>query len=338
MKQSTSQRSQKLVKTAINKVINNISIFAIFIALGIILFCYAGLTFDISAKIVITVAVPSVVLALSSIIIYELWVKNGAQNAREEQTYIDLVSDYEKKSKDLNVDVMQEFIDAEKKRRYDVEEKRLDGEIEQTEKAIAHLDNKARLDRLRIRWAKRKLLKLHKLKDNIVVDMPYTYSEQLDQLRYNIDSIHCKEYKPNDTAMYMRSRRIHKYTFLICSTLIGFNAITPAVGGQHWAIAVFMTALSAITLLSSVITGFSHGYQSIAVSSTGVYKTALSFIDKADAYCNKYNKQLRYTKIVETNDIPNELKTETSIEPETSKETEQTNSQITMDIFDKLLK
>ena len=299
------QRSQRLVKSTINKVISNISIFAVFLALGVVCLCYAGLTFDISAEIVITVAVPSVVLAVSSIVIYELWVKNGIQNAKEEQAYIDLIETYEKQSKDINSEVMQEFIEAEKQRRYEVEEKKLNTEIDRVNKLMTHLDPSYKLNKLRVKWLQHKLCRLHKELDNIIIDMPYLYSEQLDQLRYNAGNTQCKEYKPNDTAVYIRNKRIRKYTFLITTTLVGFNAITPTIGGQHWLIAIFMTVLSGIALLASLISGFSHGYQSISVSSTGVYRTALSFIEKADAYCEKYNKQLRHTKIVEVNEIPN---------------------------------
>ena len=340
-KPTMEQRSQKLIKSAVSKVLNNISIIAIFVALGIVCLCYAGFTFKITAEIVISVVVPSVVLAISSLVVYELWVKNGIRSAEDDSNYVTLISEYDKKSRNINSDVMQEFIEAEKKRRYDIEEKKWQSEIEKIEKIIKHITD-VKSNKLRLQILKRRLARMQRLKDNIIIDMPYNYSEQFDQLRYNTGVLQYKEYKPNEASRYMRGKRTRKYTFLLLTTLIGFNGITPTIGGQHWFIALFLTAMSAITLLLSVVTGFTHGYNSIAVSSTGVYKTALSFIDKADAYCTKYNKQLRYITAAEISEIPNELKTETSIEPsiklETSQEIKRTDSQITEDIFNNLLK
>ena len=160
IKPTLEQKSQRLLKSTIHKVISNISIIAIFIALIVIAMCYAGLTFSISVKLVVTVAVSSIVLAASSIIIYELWVRNGIQNAREEKEYVDLLKDYEKISNDINPEIMQEFIEAEKKRRHDVEENRLKVEIERVEKIIAHLkhDKASKLRDLRIKWNNKKLI------------------------------------------------------------------------------------------------------------------------------------------------------------------------------------
>ena len=126
---------------------------------------------------------------------------------------------------------------------------------------------------------------------------------------------------------------------LITTTLVGLNSITPSIGGQNWLIAIFMTILSAVTLLASLIGGFSNGYNSIAVSSTGVYKTAISFIKKADAYCQKYNKQLRHTVKKTIDSIPTELvKDVKSNEIQKTEEVNADQSQITMNIFDNLLK
>ena len=182
------------------------------------------------------------------------------------------------------------------------------------------------------------MIKLTKARECIVVDMPYTYSEQFDQLRYAADESKLKEYKPNDTAIYMSKRRAKKYTTIITTTLIGLNIVSPSIGGQNWFIALFMTLLSAIALVSSLISGFSTGYNAIAISSTGVYKTALNFISKAEAYCDKYNKQLRYAPKETISEIPENLKKVEEIEQPQVEETKIEESQITMDIFDNLLK
>ena len=298
--------------------------------------CYAGLTFSINVKIVATIAVSSIVLATSSLIIYELWVKSGIQNAKEQTEYTNLLSTYETKAKGLNSEVMQEFIEAEKKRRFDVEEKKITTEIERLDKIQEHIkDSKSIIDKYRFKWNKLKLLKLYKAKDNIVIDMPYKYSEQFDQLRYSAGDSEYKEFKPHDALIYFRKKRISKYTMLLTTTLVGINSISLTVGGQNWIIALFMTAISAVTLIASLVSGFTSGYNSIAISSTGVYKTAISFIEKAEVYCNKYNKKLRDTDIVITDEIPKEYKTSNT---ENSEETKIEDGQVSINIFDKLLK
>lgn len=337
MKQTWSQKSQKLLKTALNKLISNISIFAIIAALIIICACYAGLTFSVSTHIVVTVAVSSIVLAASSLIIYELWVKNGIQNAKTEQEYIDLLDTYEKKSKDINAEVMQEFIEAEKKRRQDVAEKKIETEIERVEKIITRLsDSNTFITKCKLKANKRRLQRLKHLKDTVIVDMPYQYSEQFDQLRYSTGDATYKEYKPNDTVMFIRKKRTRKYIMLATTTLVGLNSVSLTVGGENWLIALFMTAISAVTLVASMASGFSNGYNSISISSTGVYKTAISFIEKAEAYCKKYNKALRYNIDEVKDDIPEDhAKTSNNVEPIEVKAEE---SQITMNIFDKVSK
>jgi hypothetical protein len=99
-----------------------------------------------------------------------------------------------------------------------------------------------------------------------------------------------------------------------------------------------MTLLSAIALISSLISGFSTGYNAIAVSSTGVYKTALNFIDKAEAYCAKYKKQLRYVQLEEISEIPDDINKVEETEQPQVEEVKAEESQISMDIFDNLLK
>lgn len=341
MRQTMEQKSQKLIKTTIQKLISKISIFAVFAALIVVGISYAGLTFSITLNVVVSVAIPSIILALSCIILYELWIKTGRDDARSEKEYTDLLAEYQKSSNNLNEEVMQEFIEAEKQRRYNVEYNKLTHEIDRIAKIITMLeglDKRNKLEDVRLSINKRRLVKLTKARECIVIDMPYTYSEQFDQLRYAADESKLKEYKPSDTAIYLSRRRANKYTTILTTTIIGLNIVSPAIGGQNWFIALFMTLLSAIALISSLISGFSTGYNSIAVSSTGVYKTALNFISKAEAYCVKYKKQLRYGVIEEISDIPEEINKVEETEQPQVEEVKAEESQISMDIFDNLLK
>jgi type IV secretory pathway VirB3-like protein len=341
MKQTLEQKSQKLIKSTIQKLIAKISVFAVFAALIIVGISYAGLTFSISLKVIVSVAIPSIILALSCIILYELWIKTGRDDAKSEKEYIELLKEYQKQSSHLNEDVMQEFIEAEKQRRYNVEYNRLTHEIDRITKIVnmlSELKKLSKLEAIRLSINKRRLVKLTKARECIIIDMPYTYSEQFDQLRYAADESKLKEYKPNDTAIYVTRRRANKYTTIITTTLIGLNIVSPSIGGQNWFIALFMTLLSAIALISSLISGFSTGYNSIAVSSTGVYKTALNFIDKAEAYCAKYKKQLRYVQVEEISEIPDDINKVEETEQPQVEEVKAEESQISMDIFDNLLK
>lgn len=344
------QKSQKLIKSTIQKLISKISIIAIFAALIIVGISYAGLTFNITLKVIVSVAIPSIILAISCIIIYELWIKTGKENAKSEKEYTELITEYQKQSANLNEEIMQEFIEAEKQRRYNVEYNRLTHEIDRITKIVTMLEQlkkPTKLEQVRLSINKHRLVKLIKARECIVIDMPYTYSEQFDQLRYAADESKLKEYKPNDTALYINARRAKKYTTIITTTLIGLNIVSPSIGGQNWFIALFMTLLSALALISALVSGFTTGYNSIAVSSTGVYKTALNFISKAEAYCNKYNKQLRYTPKEAISEIPENfekinnienLEKVNNIENKEVDEIKPEESQITMNIFDNLLK
>lgn len=318
MSKPIDQKVQGVVKSAIQKVILNISIIAIFIALGVVALAYAGLDFDLATGIVWKVAVPSVILSISNIILYELWLRNGAESARSEKEYQDLQSTYNKKSKNLNEDIMQEFLDAEEERRYKVEEKRLEQLIERTEKLISTANKKFRL-----KYLNKKLQKLIKLKDNIVIKLPYTRSEQFDELRYTIKDNKFKEYKPNDTQIYLRKQRSKKYMFTLTFTLFGINIISITASASNWLVALFMTILAAVMLLMSLVMGFSAGYTSINVYSAGIYKTALSFIDKAQAYCLKYNKTLYYNTEEPKDDIPELLEKSTKTQEEINSEIEE---------------
>lgn len=311
------ETGKKFLKTTLQKLIANISIIAIFVALGIIALCYAGLSFDITIKLAASVAVPSIILCISSLILYELWCKNGINNAKTEDDYIQLVTKYKAAAKHLNTEVMQEFIDAEKERRYQVEHNRLTAEIEKTEATITSLELSLtdatvpkwtqKFTAMRLKYNRKHLKRLNHKRDTIVVDMPYLYAEQFDELQYNSDDYKFKEYKPSDAAKFIRKKRGSKYMWTITLTIVGLNIISISVGGSNWLVAFFLTLIAAISLLFSVITGYTTGYNSVAVYNVGIYETALLFIDKALAYCLKYHKQL-YFEVKETDDIPDELK------------------------------
>ena len=79
------QKVQKAVKSVIQKVILNISIIAIFVSLAVIALAYMGLDFSLAGGIVLKVMVPSIILTISTLIIYELWLRNGAESSRSEK-------------------------------------------------------------------------------------------------------------------------------------------------------------------------------------------------------------------------------------------------------------
>lgn len=338
MKQTVGQKTQGVVKTVIQKLILNISIYAIFISLAVVVLAYAGLDFNISTSLVMKVAVPSVLLCISNLIIYELWLRNGAANARNEQEYKDLLMNYSNESKDINEDIMQEFLDAEYNRRYKVEEDKINTLINKCEKQSEYLNKqladkpKTIVIKARLVYNTKLIKKLYKHLDNISVDMPYSKSEEFDQLRYTANDAKYKEYKPNDTAKFLTKHRIKKYAMLITGCLVGINILSISLNGSNWLIAIFMGVLAAISLISSLVMGFSNGYNSISISSVGVYKTGLSFIEKAKAYCNKNNKQLYYTISKKAPDeIPESMpKLENTIETKLNP-----FAKLDMDIFNK---
>lgn len=303
---------------------------------------YFGLSFTISLSIVISIAVPSIILAICSLIIYELWLQRGENDARTEQEYTDLVENYSTKSANIIDESMQEFLDAEKQRRYDVEENRLQNEIDRLDKIITALSNSQFdkkstifINKIRIKHCKKLLAKYHRQKDHIIIDMPYHYSEQFSQLRYSATALSVKEYKPNDTKHYIRGKRLGKYTATLITTVVGFNLFSPVIGGQNIFIALFMTILASATLFLSICRGYSHGYTAISVSSTGVYNTALMFINKAEAYCQNKNIPLYFISITENPVAPPEAQTQ-SIELKPAQEVVEEVKQISMNIFDNI--
>ena len=303
--------TQEVVKNTLQKIIKNISIIAIVLSLLLILMTYLALKLEFTIDVIPTMAFSSVILCLSNMLIYELWVKNGSDNAREETEYQTLLKTYNKKSDGMNYDTLQLCIDHEEKRRYDVEYDRLTRIIDRDTKLLEKLEvveyekvkvegqvpteiKKKASEKLRLWYLKRKISRLTKARDAIVIKLPYAKSEEFDYLRYNLEDSIYKEYAPNDTKRYVGSHRTKKYVFIITFTMIGINTLSVNVSNGNILIAIFMTMLAAVSIISSLVTGFNNGYNSIKIVSTGVYKTANEFIDRSIAYCKTIGKDLYY--------------------------------------------
>ena len=134
-----------------------------------------------------------------------------------------------------------------------------------------------------------------KKRTNIVIRMPYIKSEEFDYLRYNITSDNFKEYAPHDTRKFLVANRAKKYLTTVTFAIFGVNMLSFAgsMSGNVW-FAIFMTLLSIVTLIMAIVSGFTIGYKSINIVSTGVYKTAVEYINKAQVYCERNGKELYY--------------------------------------------
>jgi len=301
-KKTKEQGAASVIKNAVNSMIKYISIIAIFLSLGIIVLLYLGPEINLSTGIVFRLAVPSIVLAISTTIVYELWVTNGRRSAYEESEYQELLTLYSTKSENLNYPTAQEFLDAELERRYNVEHDRLTRRLNREIELLNKLERerppgsrkKSIRDYMDFFMTKVNIKRLTRELGSIRISMPYEKSEEFDYLRYNLQDLIYKEYSPNDTRKHLAGLRIKKYLSIFTFTIIGLNALS--IGGSFgdiW-VAIIMSSLAFITLLSAVITGFSNGYHNIKVVSTGVYKTANSFLDQAVAYCKRTGKDLYY--------------------------------------------
>ena len=285
------------VKNAVNKMIKNISVIAVFVSLGIIALLYIGPDIQFTSEVVFRLAVPSFVLAISVTIIYELWVTNGRRTGREEQEYIDLLAKYAVKSDKLHYPTMQDFLDYERDRRYDVEYDRLTRMLEREQSLLDKLKNteiKKKFDNFRIYLCEKRIRKITRARDTIKIKMPYEKSEEFDYLRYNVNDVIYKEYRPGDAKAHMAKRRAKRHSLAITFVLVGLNILS--IGGSMgnlW-VALIMTVLAAFSIMFAIVTGFSDGYNNIKVVSTGVYKTAVSFCDQAVAYCIREDKDLYY--------------------------------------------
>lgn len=287
-KKPLDQRAQEGIKNVVAKMIQNISVIAIFIAIGVVTLAYSGAEFNIKGLITGGIAVSSVLLMISNIVIYELWMRNGQENGRKEQEYVDTVAEFESKSKNIRSGTMQEFIVWEEARRYDVEKRKIEAEIDKLTKRLEKKDlsEKARSNIV---------IKRQKLQDHIIeIDMPYKVAEEFDELRYSVKDVKSKEYKPNDTRRFLKKNRIQKYVLTATFTIFSINLIIMGEMTKDWWSVVLAVALAIIVLIIAIVAGFSNGYSSIMVSNLGVYKTANDFIDKAIGWCERKNISLYY--------------------------------------------
>lgn len=315
--------ADQVVKNVLQKVIRNISIIAVFIAAAIMLVLYIGPEITLDMKFFTRLSVASIILCISIILIYELWCKSGQDKAKEEKDYQDLMREFDEKSMNMDYSTMQEYLDFEEKRRYNVEYdkysklilrdtellKKIQDDIEKRRLEASKLDPKKKNDRRKIRRLlhvsledklkmsslKNKIKYYTKKRTNIVIRMPYIKSEEFDYLRYNVTSDNFKEYAPHDTRRFLVANRAKKYLTTVTFAIFGVNMLSFAgsMSGNVW-YAVFMTLLSLVTLVMAIVSGFTTGYKSINIVSTGVYKTAVEYINKAQVYCERNGKELYY--------------------------------------------
>lgn len=293
----TQQRTNQAIKNTVNTVVKNISIIAIFVSIGLIALLYLGPEINLNTTLVFRLAVPSVVLAISLTIVYELWITNGRRSAYEEEEYQNLLKSYAVKSDGLHYPTLQEFLDYERDRRYLVEYDRLTRSLEREQNLLHKMvSNSSPTWRDRYdQWiVSRNVNKLIRAKETIRIYMPFEKSEEFDYLRYNLQDIVYKEYSPSDTKRHLTKARTKKYTGTFTFTIVGLNILS--IGGSMgdlW-VALIMTSLAVVALVYSVFQGFSVGYHNVKIISTGVYKTGNSFLDQAVAYCKRKTKDLYY--------------------------------------------
>ena len=290
MKKDFSTRASDAVKNVLTRLIKNVSIIAIFIILILVVFVSLGAEFSLEAFFTSSLGVESVLLSIGTIVLYELWLRNGETNGRAEQDYIDTIEHFQKVSKNISPERMQLFIEAEKERRYKVEEKRIMKEIENIDKQLEK-KNLSKVARKHLE-AKRQRLVDHV----IVVDMPYRVSEEISGLRFAIKDYQKKEYKPNATKHYLGGRRAKKYVSTIFFALFSINVIVMHGINGRWLDTLLALAVAIVCITMAVVGGFTSGYRSITIVSYGVYQTANDFIDKADNWCTKQGYSLYYAE------------------------------------------
>ena len=338
--------TEEVAKNVLQKVIRHISVIAVVIAAIIMLILYIGPEITLDLKFFTRFSVAGVLLCISIIIIYELWCKTGQDKAKDEEDYKKLMKEFDVKSMNMNYETMQEYLDYEEKRRYNVEYdkytklitrdtellEKIQSDIESRKTAASKLDKTKKSDKKKINkllavsledkikmtTLRKKIKKWNRKRTNIVIKMPYIKSEEFDYLRYNTTSENFKEYAPHDTMRYLNASRAKKYVTVVTFALFGINMLSFAgtMNGNVW-YAIFMTLLSSVSLIMSIISGFTTGYKSISIVSTGVYKTAVEYINKAIVYCDRHEKELYYKELPkyeyeEEQEIVEEVKT---IEP-----------------------
>ena len=288
MKKPFTDRVSDGVKNVVTRLIRNVSIIAIFLVLAIVMFTSLGAEFSLEGFLTSGFGVSSVLLSVGSIMLYELWLKNGQANGKEEQDYKDCIEEFQKKSKNISPERMQQFIEAERERRYKVEEKRISKEIENIDR---QLQKKTLSDLARKMLQKKK----QRLEDHVIeIDMPYQIAEEIDSLRYAVKDEKKREYKPNATKRYLSFHRGKKYFMTILFSMFSINLIVMGSINGNWMNCLLSLLFAVVCITIAVISGFNIGYRSITVSNYGVYQTANDFIEKAINYCTTEGMSLYY--------------------------------------------
>lgn len=290
MKKDFSERLGNGVKNVLTRLIKNVSIIAIFLVLIIVIFTSLGAEFSLGAFFTSSLGVESVLLSIGTVVLYELWLRNGETNGRAEKDYQDCIELFQSKSKNISPERMQMFIEAEKQRRYKVEEKRIMKELENVNK---------QLEKKTLSKAARKFLekKKQRLEDHvIVVDMPYKVSEEIEGLRFAVKDNNKREYKPSATRRYLAGRRVKKYATTIFFAMFSVNVIVMGAINGRWLDTVLALIVAVVCITMAVVGGFTSGYRAITITSFGVYQTANEFIDKAVSWCTKNGFSLYYAE------------------------------------------
>lgn len=278
------------IKNTVTRLIKNISIVAIFIVLGIVTIASLGAKFDISGALTVGLGVASVLLLVGSLLLYELWLKNGQENGKEQQEFQDALELFIKQSKNIHNSTMQDFIEWEKARRYDVEKHKIETEIERLEERLKRKD-------LSEKGRTNLILKIQNLKYYVIeVDMPYSIAEELDEMKYSVNDVEAKEYKPNSARKALKRNRLQKYIMSTIFTLFSINIIAMAgIESNGWQV-LFTFLMAVVTVTLSIVIGFLNGYNIIMRNTLGMYNTANDFIDKALGWCKGKGISLYYTE------------------------------------------
>lgn len=290
MKKPFTDKVSEGVKNVVTRLIKNVSIIAIFLVLAIVVFTSLGAEFSIEGFLTSGFGVSSVLLSVGSLLLYELWLKNGQANGREEADYKECIEKFQKTSKNISPERMQMFIEAERQRRYKVEEKRITKEIENIDRQLQN-KNLSKVARKVLERKKQKLI------DHvIIIDMPYQVSEEIDGLRYAVKDEKKKEYKPNATKKFLSLERSKKYVLSIFFSIFSINLIIMGTINGNWLDCLLSVLMAIVCITISVVSGFTIGFKSITISNYGVYQTANDFIEKAVSWCTKNGFSLYYAE------------------------------------------
>lgn len=275
------------IKNTLSKMIKNISIMAIFMILIIVTIAALGAQFNLSGALQVGLGVASVLLLIGSLLLYELWLRNGQDNGREQEEFKEALKLFLTNSKNIHNETMQNFIEWEKARRYDVEKRKIEDEI-------SRLEEKSKKKDLSEKARANLIIRIQNLKDFVIeVDMPYTLAEEFDQLKYSVLDIKAKEYKPNDARKALKKNRIQKYSISTVFTLFSVNIIVMVGITPSWQV-LFIFLMALVTITISVVMGFSNGFTLIMRNTLGIYNTANDFIEKAKDWCHRKNISLYY--------------------------------------------